>query len=45
MVNTFLSGHPKTIGHGKESNRVLLGFSLSATLTSYYDAKVIVPFL
>lgn len=34
-----------TMGHGKESNRFVLGFSPSATLPSYYDAKVIVPFL
>lgn len=32
-------GHPETMGHRAESNKQsLLGFSLSATLRSYYDA-------
>lgn len=44
MVNKFLPDHPGTMGHRRVPNKkTLLAFSLSATFSLHYDAKVILP--
>lgn len=44
MVNKFLPDHPGTMGHRRVPNKqTLLAFSLPATVSLYYDAKVMLP--